>query len=283
MGRVSIVTDTSSDIPAETAEALGIHMIPLNVMFGRQVFRDRVDMMPQEFYRKLRESEQLPTTSQPSAGDFAEFYRGLCESAESIVSIHLSAELSGTLESAHAAKDQLASPVPIHIVDSRSTSMGLGLMVLAAAEMAQRGLDAPQIVEQVNSLVPRISVLFVVDTLEYLHRGGRIGGAKRLFGTMLSVKPLLHIHQGRVDVLENTRTQVRAIARLLDIMETRIGTAQPARIAVMHGDAQEQAMALRDAIRERFHCQELQMCEICPALGVHTGPGIVGTAFYVPQ
>jgi DegV family protein with EDD domain len=283
MGKVSIVTDTSADIPAETAEALGIHMIPLNVMFGRQVFRDRVDIMPQEFYRKLRESEQLPTTSQPSAGDFVELYRGLCESAEGIVSIHLSASLSGTVDSAHAARGQLDSPVPIHIVDSRTTSMGLGFLALAAAEMAQRGLGAAQILNGVTALIPRMNVLFVVDTLEYLHRGGRIGGAKRLFGTLLSFKPLLHIHEGRVDVLENTRTKRRAIARLLDIMKFRIGTAQPACIAVAQGDAQMQAIALRDVIRERFRCQELHMCEICPALGVHTGPGIVGVAFYVPQ
>jgi DegV family protein with EDD domain len=280
MGRVSVVTDSSADIPAETAEALGIHMIPLNVMFGRQVFRDRVDITPQQFYRMLRQSAVLPTTSQPSAGDFLEVYRELGQSARDIISIHLSADLSGTLESAHMAKAQLDLPVDIHIIDSRTTSMGLGFVALAAAAMAQRGLDAAEIVQHLNALIPRMNVLFVVDTLEYLHRGGRIGGAERLLGTVLGIKPLLHICDGRVDALEKARTKRGALARLLAIMETRIGTEQAACIAVMHGDAEIQAIALRDLIQERFHCKELHVCQLCPALGVHTGPGLVGAAFY---
>ena len=283
MGKVSIVTDSSADVPAQTAEALGIRMIPLNVMFGRQVFRDRVDITPQEFYRKLRQAKELPTTSQPSAGDFVELYRELGESADAIVSIHISTELSGTLKSAHAARAQLDGPHAIHIVDSRTTSMGLGLMVLAAAEMAQQGLEAPEIVQHVSALVPRMNVLFVVDTLEYLHRGGRIGGAERLLGTVLSFKPLLHIHDGRVDALQKARTKRRATARLLDIMEERIGRGKQACIAVLHGDAQEEAVSLRDEIQLRFSCKELHLCEVCPALGVHTGPGLVGAAFYVPE
>jgi len=283
MGRVSVVTDSSADIPAETAKALGIRMIPLNVMFGRQVFRDRVDITPQQFYRMLRQSTELPTTSQPSAGDFLEVYRELGQSARDIISIHLSAHLSGTLESAHMAKVQLDLPVDIHIIDSRTTSMGLGFVALAAAEMAQRGLDAAEIVQHLNALIPRMNVLFVVDTLEYLHRGGRIGGAERLLGSVLGIKPLLHICDGRIDALEKARTKRGAVARLLDIMETRIGTEQAACIAVVHGDAEMEAIALRDLIQERFHCKEPHICELCPALGVHTGPGLVGAAFYTPE
>jgi len=280
MDKVVVLTDSSADIPAPMVKALGIAVIPLNILFGQQTFRDRIDITPEEFYRRLASSSVHPTTSQPSAGDFVEVYRELSQSAESIVSIHLSSELSGTLESAHAAKMQLDSSVPIHIVDSRSTSMGLGFLVLAAAEMAADGLDASQIAARVEALAPKMNVLFVVDTLEYLHKGGRIGGAERFLGSLLQIKPLLHVAEGRVDALEKARTKRRAVARLLEIMQERIDGAHEAKIAVVHCAAQEAALELRQKIEAGFRSKEVPICELCPALGVHTGPGLVGAAFY---
>jgi DegV family protein with EDD domain len=280
MGSVAVVTDSTADIPPEVAEALGLVIVPLEVIFGMQVFHDGVDIAPEEFYRRLRESPVLPTTSQPPAGDFLRVYRELAGSAESIISVHIAAPLSGTLESAHAARTQLSSLVPIHIVDSRSTSMGLGFPVLAAAEMVTQGVDAPEIVRRVQTLIPRVNLLFVVDTLEYLHKGGRIGGAKRLLGSVLSVKPLLEIADGKVEVLANTRTKRRAIARLLAVAEERIGGAQTVHAAVIHAAACEDASNLRQEFEAKFPCKELHTCEICPALGVHAGPGTVGLAFY---
>jgi len=283
MGKVAVVTDSTADIPPQIANAQGVYVIPLKILFGEHVFHDGVDITPREFYRKLQESSVLPTTSQPSSGEFVKVYHELSRSAESIISIHISAALSGTLESAHAAKTQMDSSVAIHIVDSRSTSMGLGFITLAAAEMAADGLDAPQIVERIQALIPRMNVLFVVDTLEYLHKGGRIGGAERLLGSILSIKPLLHLNDGRVDALEKARTKQRAVARLLEIMEARIGDTRAVRAAVLHGAAEEEALRLKEEIETRFPCKELHICEICPALGVHTGPGIVGAAFYVEE
>jgi len=283
MGKVAVVTDTSADIPPNLADELGIHMIPLKVLFGKQVFHDRVDIMPQEFYRRLRESDVLPTTSQPSAGDFVQCYRQVSQSAESTVSIHISGALSGTIESAHMAKMQMGSTIPIYVIDSRSTSMGLGFMALAAARMAAGGLDTPQIVARIQALIPRMNVLFVVDTLEYLHKGGRIGGAERFLGSVLSIKPLLHLHDGRVDALEKARTKPRALARLLEVMEARIGHAQAVHVAVAHGAAEKEALELREEIRACFPCQELYLSEISPVLGVHTGPGVVGVGFYTEE
>ena len=280
MSKVAVVTDSSADIPPCIAETQGICIIPLKVLFGQQVFCDGVDIASEQFYRKLRESEVLPTTSQPSAGDFVQFYSEVGQSAESIVSIHISGALSGTIESACAARAQIGPSVPIHIIDSRSTSMGLGFMVLAAARMAADGLDAPQIVPQIHALIPRMNVLFVVDTLEYLHKGGRIGGAARLLGSVLNMKPLLHIHDGQIDALEKTRTKQRAIARLLEIMKDRIGGAEAVHIAVVHADAEEEALALKEEIEARFQCKELYLCELSPALGTHGGPGVVGAGFY---
>jgi len=283
MGRIAIVTDSTADIPREVVEAQGIYIIPLKILFGQQEFSDGVDITPLEFYRKLRESSALPTTSQPSAGDFCKLYGESIQAAESIISIHLSAELSGTLESAHAARAQLDSPVPIHIVDSRTTSMGLGFMALAAAQMVASGLDAPKIVEQISALIPRMNVLFAVDTLEYLHKGGRIGGAERLLGSILRIKPLLEITDGKVEALDKARTKPRAVARLLDMMEARVSGADTVYAAVMHGDAEQEALAVREEIGKRFPCRELYLCDLCPALGVHTGPGLLGVAFYTEE
>lgn len=283
MDKVAILTDSTADIPSQIAEALGITVIPVTILFGQEGFRDRIDMTPEEFYRRLAESGVHPTTSQPSAGDFVEVYRQLSQSAQSIISIHVSSDLSGTVESAHAAKAQLDSSVPIHIVDSRSTSMGLGFMVLAAAEMVADGVEAAQIVARIEALVPQMSVLFVVDTLEYLHKGGRIGGAERYLGSMLRIKPLLHLDNGRIEPLEKARTKPRAMARLLEIVEERISDGRPRSFAVMHATAEEEALQLKQELEERFPGQEPYLCKLSPALGVHTGPGLVGVAFYTEE
>ncbi|MBC7232232.1 MAG: DegV family protein [Chloroflexi bacterium] len=283
MVKAAIITDSSSDIPPDLAQALDIRIIPLKILFGAKVFHDRVDITPHEFYRRLRESKTLPTTSQPSAGDFVQIYQEVSRSAESIVSIHISGALSGTIESAHMAKTQMGESIPISIVDSRSTSMGLGFMVLAAARMAANGSSAPEIVAHVQKLIPRMNVLFVVDTLEYLHKGGRIGGAKRLLGSVLSIKPLLHLHDGQVDVLEQTRTKRGALTRLLEVVAERIGTARGVHMAIVHAEVPQEAMALREEIERRFPCQELYVLDLSPVLGVHTGPGVIGVAFYTEE
>jgi DegV family protein with EDD domain len=280
MGRIAVVTDSTSDIPPQVADSLGISVLPAKIMFGKQEFRDGIDITTPEFFRRLREAHELPTTSQPSPEEFAEVYRDLSRSAESILSIHISEELSGTLASAYAAKAQLDLPMPVHIVDSRSTSMGLGLQVLAAARWAANGVDAARIVERIRALSPRTSLLFVVDTLEYLHKGGRIGGAQRLLGSVLSLKPILHIIDGRIDTLEKTRTKRRALKRTLDIMGTRVRDAQAIHAAVVHADTEDEALRLRQEIETRFPCVEMHTCELCPALGVHTGPGTMAVAFY---
>ncbi|MGQ9494487.1 MAG: DegV family protein [Anaerolineae bacterium] len=283
MAKVAIITDSSADIPPDLAQAWNIRIIPLKILFGAQVFHDRVDITPQEFYRKLRLSSVLPTTSQPSAGDFVQAYKEASKTAESIVSIHISGALSGTIESAHMAKTELGDSIPISIVDSRSTSMGLGFMVLTAAKMAAEGWDAPQIVVQVQKLVPKMNVLFVVDTLEYLHKGGRIGGAKRLLGSVLSIKPLLHLRDGQVDVLEQTRTKRGALTRLLQVVEERIDAARAVHMAVVHAEVLQEAMALKEEMEKRFRCEELYVLDLSPVLGVHTGPGVIGVGFYTEE
>ena len=283
MVKVAIVTDSTADIPAEIAAARGVHVIPCQLMFGDQVFKDRVDIQPDEFYRRLRTSKVLPTTSQPATGDFVNAYRQVSKEAESIVSIHISSVLSGTVCFAHTAIEQLETHVPIHVVDSRLVSMALGLVVLAAADMAKDGCDAPEIVRKVETLIPRVHALFVVDTLEYLHRGGRIGGAERFFGSLLSIKPLLQIANGGVEALEKTRTKQRATVRLLDVIGERMGLARQGCFAMAHAEALDDALALKAAIEARFHQPVPYLCEFSPVIGVHCGPGTFGTAFYAEE
>ena len=283
MGKVAIVTDSTADIPPDLASRRGIRVVPCQVLFGNQVLRDGVDIQPAEFYRRLRESRTLPTTSQPATGDFVVAYRELNQWADSIVSIHLSEALSGTVAFARTAIGQMESHVPIHVVDSRLVSMAMGLVVLAAADMADAGLDALQIVEGVSALIPKVNALFVVNTLEYLHRGGRIGGAERFFGSLLSIKPLLEIAHGKVEALEKTRTKQRAAARLLQVVEERLDSAQKVRFAVAHGAALQDALDLKAEIEKRFHQPVPYVCDFSPVIGVHAGPGVFGTAFYIEE
>jgi DegV family protein with EDD domain len=279
MAKIAVVTDSTCDVAPRVAEALGAIVVPVKVVFGDEEFRDGIDITPAEFFVKLRETDELPTTSQPSAGDFAQVYRELSHTADAILSVHVSGELSGTLASAHAAKEQLDLPIPIHIVDSRSASMGLGLMVMAAAKLARNGAEVARIEDRLQAMVARMNIFFVVDTLEYLHKGGRIGGAQRLLGSVLNLKPILHLDDGRIDALEKARTKPRAVQRLLELVESRVGDRQ-VHVAVLHAAAEEEALLLKEDIEARFSCAEMHLSELCPALGVHVGPGTVGVAFY---
>jgi DegV family protein with EDD domain len=282
MKRVAIVTDSTADIPPEVAAKRGIRVIPCQLLIEGRVYRDGVDMQAAEFYRILREDKIVPTTSQPATGDFISAYQDLSRTAESIVSIHISGALSGTVEFAHTAIAQMDAQAVrgIHVVDSRLVSMAMGLVVLAAADMAERGLDATEIVARVDALCPKVRALFVVDTLKYLHRGGRIGGAERFFGSLLSIRPLLQIVDGKVEALEKTRTKQRALARLIEVMGEWIGSARKLHLAIAHADALEDAMHLKVGIEEYFHQSVPYVCEFTPVVGVHAGPGVVGAAFY---
>jgi len=278
MSRIAIVTDSSAYLPADLVERYGIHVMPLKVAFGQTVYRDCVDITEEEFYHKLAQAQELPITSQPSAGEFLAFYQEVARQAQGIVSIHLSGALSGTYNSAMAARDMLPD-VPIEVVDSRSTSMGQGFLVLAAARAAAEDKSLAEIAALTRDLVPRLNVIFVLDTLKYLQRGGRIGGAQALMGSMLAIKPLLYLHEGRVEPLEKVRSKGKAVQRLVEIMAERL-QGRPAHIAILHSAIPQEAEALRAEIAARFPCRELLLCGVSPVIGTHTGPGCLGLAFY---
>jgi DegV family protein with EDD domain len=281
MKRVIVVTDSTAGMPADLVEQHGLRVIPLWVHFGEKGYRDGVDLTTEQFYPMLAKAKELPTTSQPNVGEFLDFYRSLVGEAEAIVSIHISSDLSGTVASARAARD-FFHDVPVHVVDSRSTSMGLGLIALAAARAAAEGQSAEQVAALAERLVPKMNIIFVVDTLEYLHKGGRIGGASAFLGSLIQIKPILHLDKGRIEALEKVRSRAKAMDRLLEIVAERVGGAGPLHASIVQAQAMDEAQVIEGRLRSAHQFAELYIAALSPAIGTHTGPGTVGIGFLTP-
>ena len=279
MAEVKIVTDSTAYLPAELIARYGIGVVPLKVLFGPEAYAEGVDISNGEFYSKLMEASTLPTTSQPSVGDFLQVYGEAAREAVPILSIHISSKLSATVSTALTARSELPQS-QIEIVDSLSTSMGLGMVVLAAARAADEGQPLSQIRACCEKLIKSMNVFFAVDTLEYLHKGGRIGGAAALLGTVLRIKPLLYLKEGQIEVLARVRTKRRALKRLLELVEERVPEGASVHTAVIHAQAAEEALALEKEVRARFHCAETYLSELGPVIGAHVGPRTIGLAFY---
>ena len=279
MSKIAIVTDSISSLTPAMRQEHGVHVVPTYVIFGTQTYRDGTDLDADQFYSLLRGNKQLPSTSQPTSTDFLNLYTKLSQQADAIISIHASKKVSATVDSARIARKELPD-VPIHVIDTQTFSMAQGHVVIAAARAAANGHSAEQVVQFVEELAPKTSLIFTVETLEYLRRGGRIGGATALLGSALRVKPILHIEGGQVEPLEKPRTRKRSVARLLDLMDERVGTSDAIHVAVLHCDAPDDAQRLGERVTARFNCAELLMAEAGPTIGTHAGPGTLGLAFY---
>jgi DegV family protein with EDD domain len=278
--RIAIVTDSTADLPPELVERHAIHVEPQILIMGTRTWRDGVDIDPPTFYELLQTSSDFPSTSQPSANSFEELFVELSKDAEGIVAVLVSDELSGTLNSARAAAANLPD-IPIEIIDTRAVSMMLGFHVLAAARVADAGADMEAVAAAARELIGRTHVYFVVDTLEYLHRGGRIGGAARLFGSALNLKPLLEIKDGIVCPLAKVRTRRKALDRLYALLQEQITEGDRIHMAVLHVAAPSEAAALQEQLVERYQPVEMLSTECGPVVGAHVGPGTLGVVFYV--
>jgi DegV family protein with EDD domain len=276
---VAVVVDSSATLPPELVEKYDLHVIPLSVNWEGETYKDGVDITPEIFIQRLSTAEELPSTSQPSAGEFHDLFSKLAETNDSILAVLISEHLSGTMASAVAARQMMAD-FPIEIVDSRSAAMGLGYMAIEAARAVQQGKNHVEAGQVARALVPRTEVIFVVDTLEFLHRGGRIGGARWLVGSMLSMKPILKLEDGRIEALASVRTKRKAILRALEIVQEDTAGQGPLHIAAMHAGAEEEAQRMHDWLQENLNPAELLMAEVGAVIGVHTGPGLVGMAYY---
>ncbi len=275
MGRVRIVTDSTADIPAELVEELDIIVVPLKVSFGHNVYRDGVDLTPQEFMARLAKESELPITSQPSPGEFVAVYERLVANGDIVVSIHLSGKLSGTVQSAKTAKAMIDSR-DIHIIDSQTASMGLGLIVLAAAKAAAAGQPVREILSLVKYKIERNLVIFLVDTLDYLERGGRIGKASAFLGTLLKIKPVLTISDGQVVPLEKVRGKNSAIERIAQIVAGKTDISKRYDCAFVYGNDYAGMVKLKDRVLPLLNCSDPIITEIGPVIMTHTGPGLIG-------
>lgn len=282
MSNVKIVTDSTAYLPPDIAAKYDIHVIPLHVLFGKTSYTEGVDITNEEFYDKLKRSKSFPTTSQPSLAEFLGTYTELASAGCQVLSIHISGKLSSTVESAMSARKELPDS-QIEVVDSLLTAMALGMVALSAGKAADDGQPLAKIKEHVEQLAKNVNIMFVVDTLEYLRKGGRIGGATALLGTMLNIKPILCIKHGRIEPLARVRSKPRALERLLELMEQRIPGGSPVHAAIHHVQALDEAMVLEKQVRSRFNCRNVYFSEIGPVIGAHVGPGTVGVAFYSDQ
>ncbi|MCL4804552.1 MAG: DegV family protein [Anaerolineae bacterium] len=280
--KVAIVTDSTVNLPVDVIKENNIYVIPQILNWEGKSYLDQIDITTEEFYQRLPQSSDLPKTSQPAPGQFTEHFQKVAEGAESIVAIFVSELLSGTIQSAHLGAEALGD-YPIEIVDSRSVSLGLGLLVTAAARYAAEGHDYKEVAAYVRNLAPRLRVMFVVDTLEYLHKGGRIGGAKRLVGSVLSIKPVLHLEDGKIEPFASIRTKNKAIQHMLDVVLGEMKGKQNIHAGVIHARAPQDAEYIVEQVRATVDPVEMFVNELTPVIGANVGPGVVGMGYYVGE
>ena len=273
---IKVVTDSTSDLPADVAESLGIEVVPLNIHFGSDVYKDRVNLMPDAFYDKLINGDVLPTTSQPSVGEFIDVYERLGSDADGIVSGHISEKLSGTMNSARLASQQANADCPIEVVDTFQVSMGVGICAMEAAEVANSGGNMNQVILAARNAVTRSQCFFMLETLEFLQKGGRIGKAQALIGNLLKIRPMLILQEGEVHPLGRERTRRKGIAKLVDTVEE---LAPISGLAVMYSTGPDEAQTLAQNVSNfMIEGREPMMLQIGPVIGTYAGPDTLGIA-----
>ncbi|WP_373229936.1 DegV family protein [Cohnella sp.] len=279
MASIVLVTDSTADIPLEIRKKLGISMVPLKVNFGDQTYLDNITLQPGQFYEKLTSFNGHATTSQPSPADFYEVYKKLTDEGHSVISIELSAAMSGTYQAATIAKSMLEaeSNVDITVIDSKSASYGYGRMVVLAAEMAKAGASKEEIIAEVHRLRKELRLYFLVDTLEYLQKGGRIGKASAVLGSLLNIKPILSVDdEGTVFPLEKVRGQKRAMARIAELLETDFHD-KPVNLTVASTPGYIAGVSeITELLRKQLNVRQFQETEVGPVVGTHAGPGTIG-------
>ena len=279
MASIGIVTDSTAYLDPEYVRQHDIKVVPLKVIMDDVSYREGVDIGNQEFYQRLKQPGVFPTTSQPSAGEFLEAYKEMSGKYDSLVSIHISAGISGTCESARSAAVEMGD-YPIRIVDSRFTGILLAMLVDELVKGRDSGLGLDELVSMVEEKIRQSNLLFMVATLEYLHRGGRIGGAQALMGSMLRIKPILYI-DGTIDALEKVRGTGKALDRLVELAAERAG-GRKVRVGLTHVQDEERMFELLEKVKVALNCdpEDISWNETGPVIGSHVGPGTVGVGFF---
>lgn len=278
MSKVAVVTDSTAYIPQNFLQEYQITVAPLILIWGDQTYEDGVDIQPDEFYQRLKTATVMPSSSQVAIPKFGEIFQTLLDEGKEIIAILISSKLSGTIDSAQQAK-QMHPGAPIEIIDSYTTAMAMGFQVLTVARAAQGGASLAECKRLAEEARNHTGVVFAVDTLEFLHRGGRIGGGSRFLGTALNIKPILEVSDGRVEAVERVRTRKKSLLRLMEIIEERVQGKSPLRLATLNANAEEDARFLLDELLKKLNPVESIFSIVSPVIGTHAGPGTVGIAY----
>jgi DegV family protein with EDD domain len=278
---IKIVAATTSGLSTEECQRYDIAMIPQRVNFGLESFRDGIDITNDVFLQRLASSKDFPTTSQPPAGDFIEAFKKLRAAGHEVLAILVSSKLSGTVSSANTAKSEMQDDPNITVFDTLNVAGGEGLMVLEAARMAEAGQNMAKIVQKLEAMRDHMHLYVVFDTLEYLAKGGRIGGAQKLIGSMLNMKPILMVKHGAIEPHERIRTKKKALARLHEIVDHAIRGKPSVQVAVMYTEITFEAAQIAAELKDHYHLSECKAYHMSPAVGAHAGPGAIGIAYYL--
>jgi DegV family protein with EDD domain len=269
---IKIVTDSGADLPTTLVQELGITVVPVYLRFGKEVYRDRVDIGEDEFYKRLLQDPIHPNTTQPSPQDFANVYEKLSQEADGIISIHITGKLSGTFNSAVQGKKMVNSKCPIEVVDSQNLSIAVGLIVIQTSKMVRLGMSLERIVGELQKIIPNVHLLALFDTLKYLVKGGRVGKAKALLGSVLNVKPMLTMKDGELVPSGQVRTRSKGIDRLVDFVKNAKDVQD---LAVLHSTTPDEARAIIELTDSVFPKEQTILARLGPGLGVHGGPGVL--------
>jgi DegV family protein with EDD domain len=276
---IRVVADTTCALPRELPRSLNIPILPQIIIFGEETFRDDTELDTASFLKKLRASPALPKTAAPPPALYGAVFKEILERGDSVLVLVPSGEVSGTLRSAEVAAQDFPG-APVHIVDMRTIAGMLGAAVLLADRWAKQGMPIGQLLERLEELKLNQRTYFVVDTLEYLHKGGRIGGAKRLVGEMLQVKPILRVLDGRVEAYEQQRTRKRSLIRLQELVESECPKGEGSYLCVMQADAEETARDFAGGLKAQMGVKDIPIYELPPAIVTHAGPGTLAVGFY---
>jgi len=276
--KIAFVTDSTANLTREQMQQFNIHVVPLSVIFGQEVYREDIDMTVDVFYDRLPASKVFPTTSQPSIGAFVEVFESLLQTHDVVMSLLLASTLSGTWNAAHLAAEQVNGRVIV--VDSGIASYGIAGPMMDAVVLARQGATPEEICAYWNEVFQTQHSYFVVDTLEQLHRGGRIGGAAAVFGALLQIKPILTIVNGKVEVFEKVRTHRRAMERLLVEFDTAARNDTPLQVGVVHSRRLDDAEQLKKELCDQYPKVRADVSELGPVIGAHTGAGVMALLYY---
>ncbi|MCL6633705.1 MAG: DegV family protein [Alicyclobacillus herbarius] len=278
MGKIAFVTDSTAYLTPEQAGQDGLEVVPLTVLFGSESFREGVDLTTEAFFTRLAQADKLPTTSQPTPGEFAAVFERLLKEYDSVLCLLLSSGLSGTFHSAEMAARMVDGDVTV--VDSQIASYGIAGPLLDGIALARQGGTKEDVLDLWRRELTDMHAYFVIDTLEYLHKGGRIGGAAAAFGALLQIKPILTMREGKIDLFEKVRTHRRAMERMLAQLDRDAQAGRPLQVGVVHSQRLADAEKLRADLVQRYPNIEAEVSELGPVIGTHTGPGVLALVYY---